>query len=456
MPRCNGPPNGICPHNAKGADVHYNYAELDLCVDCEEEHRKAFKKQTLASNEIDCDSVSDSQLNEIFDLQEEQNSTAQHVFDAITGIVSGTIQNEKILVQPLLSYIVFSMQSGTVNNIRNAVLGKFSETQILEAKNALWEHCGNKIIGEKSRRIRSTARSAADAHLHDILTAWNKLDEADECPMLVLNAHSLHTIPRSHPEELNNISLFDRLNQLESRSQAMQEVLDRIVAENILLKEQVLNLSSYSSRTKATDTTFTEAGSIPVVTQSHRGKSPNNLLTNKEVTGNMSDSVHTAASSISGNFASTLDQQSNHANVKSTNIQYTTCDKDGFRQPTYVLKKQRRSEHRKRNIVKGSAASGTLHGAPEPNRDIFVYRVDSKTKCDDLKEYMEEKSFKVMNIELKSNSQSRYKSFKVTIPVSQMPLIFDEGKWPEGVCVRKFYQPRNKDSMIKKRNLTTS
>ena len=63
---------------------------------------------------------------------------------------------------------------------------------------------------------------------------------------------------------------------------------------------------------------------------------------------------------------------------------------------------------------------------------------------------MEGKSFKVRNIELKSKPQSRYKSSKVTIPVSQMPLIFDEGKWPEGVCVRKFYQPRNKDNRIKK------
>ena len=38
------------------------------CVDCKKEHRKAFKKETLASNEINCDSISDSQLNEIANL----------------------------------------------------------------------------------------------------------------------------------------------------------------------------------------------------------------------------------------------------------------------------------------------------------------------------------------------------------------------------------------------------
>ena len=58
-------------------------------------------------------------------------------------------------------------------------------------------------------------------------------------------------IPCSHSEELNNISLVNCLNQLESRSQA-----DRIIAENILLKEQILNLSSYSSKVKAIHTTL--------------------------------------------------------------------------------------------------------------------------------------------------------------------------------------------------------
>ena len=108
------------------------------------------------------------------------------------------------------------------------------------------------------------------------------------------------------------------------------------------------------------------------MTQSHRGNSPKRLVTNKEVAGNMFDSAHTVASSTSGKFASTLDQQSNHPNVKSANAQYAKCNKDGFQQPTYVLKQQRRSEHIKRNIEKGSAASGTLHGEHEPNRDIFV------------------------------------------------------------------------------------
>ena len=101
----------------------------------------------------------------------------------------------------------------------------------------------------------------------------------------------------------------------------------------------------------------------------------------------------------------------------SSQLMHNMPYKDGFQQPAYVLKQQRRSKHRKQNIVKGSTASGILHGVPNPSWDIFVYRVHSKTECDDLKQYVEEKSFKVRNIQLKSNSLPRHKSCKVTIPV---------------------------------------
>ena len=40
---------------------------------------------------------------------------------------------------------------------------------------------------------------------------------------VVIDAYSMGQIPRSHPEELNNISLLDRLNRLEQRMSGLQE-----------------------------------------------------------------------------------------------------------------------------------------------------------------------------------------------------------------------------------------
>ena len=120
-------------------------------------------------------------------------------------------------MQPILSYILFSMQSAAADNIKLAVMGHFSDNTICEAKDMLWSFCGSKLIGDKKSRKDSTARSEKDAHVSDIITTLVKLDKSKKLPCVVIDALSLGTIPRSHPEELNNISLCDRLNQLECR-----------------------------------------------------------------------------------------------------------------------------------------------------------------------------------------------------------------------------------------------
>jgi hypothetical protein len=48
---------------------------------------------------------------------------------------------------------------------------------------------------------------------------------------------SLTCIPRSHPEELNNISLLDRLNRMEGMIRNVQSNVDQITAEHIGMKD---------------------------------------------------------------------------------------------------------------------------------------------------------------------------------------------------------------------------
>ena len=110
--------------------------------------------------------------------------------------------------------VLFSMQRATVDNVRKPTLGYFTPAQISEAEDALWGNSDWEIIGEKPRRKSSNTRPDEEAHLNDILCAINELDAGSKMPCVVIDAYSLSQIPRSHPEELNNISLLDRLNSL--------------------------------------------------------------------------------------------------------------------------------------------------------------------------------------------------------------------------------------------------
>ena len=62
-------------------------------------------------------------------------------------------------------------------------------------------------------------------------------------PRILIDAKHLVKIPRSHPEELNDVSLFDRLNQLEERMTNHGKTLNSYIAQNIALKELFMELT---------------------------------------------------------------------------------------------------------------------------------------------------------------------------------------------------------------------
>ena len=66
------------------------------------------------------------------------------------------IMSENPVMQPLLAYVAFSMNSGSIDSIWKAVLGHFTLSQIVEAKNVLWHIPSiNELIGEKIARKNS-------------------------------------------------------------------------------------------------------------------------------------------------------------------------------------------------------------------------------------------------------------------------------------------------------------
>jgi hypothetical protein len=81
-------------------------------------------------------------------------------------------------------------------------------------------------------------------------------------------------------------------------------------------------------------------------------------------------------------------------------------------------------------------------GAPEPSRELFIFRVDKSTEIDELKDYLVGKNVKVRELKCVSNSEAKFKSFRLTVPVSDFKNLFDEALWPEGVRVRRFIPPK--------------
>ena len=68
---------------------------------------------------------------------------------------------------------------------------------------------------------------------------------------------------------------------------------------------------------------------------------------------------------------------------------YSDKFEEAFIIPTKHLKQMRRKECRQTTIGKPSSDS-QLKGAPEPERDLFVFRLDPKTAAEDVQSYIED------------------------------------------------------------------
>ena len=156
---CYGLPNGPCPQKRCDETVKLSQGDLMLCHDCELVH---FPGQEHTITKI---SMPSSAVRESTENQSLPNDTHRAIpsappmspsidenYEREDVIIRNHDNNSEFILEPLLAYILFSLQSSTSENISKAVLGHFTPKQIFNAKEVLWGECDVKVIGQKIRR----------------------------------------------------------------------------------------------------------------------------------------------------------------------------------------------------------------------------------------------------------------------------------------------------------------
>ena len=377
-----------------------------------------------------------------------------------------------LILQPILTYITYALQSATADNVSSAILRHCAAKDIADAKQTLWERCGGDVIGVQMPRRREThARSIEEAHVYDIIVALQKLDDQDALPNFAVDFQSLGKIPRWHPEEINAASLAERMLVMEQRMYQLQQAVDRHAAENLVINEKMrqpatsyaqaigTNISAppltTSSRCEATppDVNAPPPARTPQPTRkgaptiiNGRGR-----VTEGSVTGGRGERLE-AHDIISQNRFAALERAPSAASLVSA-LSDSSCaqtrtrrheDADGFQVPTHIVRQQRRDENRRKRIITGrrNAGGGRFRGAPEAGRDLFIYRVHTDTVATDIHELVKSVGYDVLRLECVSNPNAKFKSFRMTVPASQYSKVHSESfPWPMGVRVRRFVQP---------------
>ncbi|KAK6168803.1 hypothetical protein SNE40_019980 [Patella caerulea] len=240
-------------------------------------------------------------------------------------------------------------------------------------------------------------------------------------PEVTIRARDIGNIPRYYPEEVNTISIVERLNSLESKMSGMQQILDHTICDNVSIKERL-------SKTK----TYSECLKVPAQQDRDRRK-PDRKST-------LSPPNNPAISKVRDNSVDRL--SINSVTSKKSN---NWPDDDGqFELPAYARKEQRRREGRRQKFICGKSTPkpNMFKGAPAPGRQLFIYRCDIATTETEISEYLSSNDFTVRRIECISNPSPMFKSFKRTVPEMEFSKLF-ESLWPEGVRIRKYFRRRN-------------
>ena len=412
---------GLCyKHTNKVSGILFKgFSDIEECIEFMVDHSSVTKADLM--------------------VYEEGRSKGKHVDEFIEGLSNimsevGVTQDDDMvmLIHPILSYIAFSLNGGTIELIKQAVAGYFTSDDICEAKDLIFTKCDEEVIGvKKSRRIRDgDARSKTDHDVMDIIEALNKLDAAGKTPDILIKATDLHLIPRSKPEELQSITLVDRVGHMEEKMRWMQEAIDKTFAVNMSLNDRVSDIekdkTSYAEIAKRNAQTAPATRPkistvIPAVNPAALGK--NHYDNYKGLCVKMPEHNEVCDPAIR-RTQSTFSVASNN----SAEYQY----------PRSQEKRQRRQY----KIIKGKTTAGlSFKGAPVPDRHLFIHRVDSTVSISDVNDHLVNNNFTVRKLECVSHDMAKYKSFKLTVPVDQFSKLFDEDLWPEGVRVRKYSQP---------------
>jgi hypothetical protein len=115
-------------------------------------------------------------------------------------------------------------------------------------------------------------------------------------------------------------------------------------------------------------------------------------------------------------------------------------DANGF-EKQYAERK--RDSRRQRLVVRGAASSNKLKGAPPPSRDFFIYRVAKETSAENIIDFLNDSEVQFNDVHQLSKPDSMYKSFKLSVPISQMERVLEKSLWPAGIMVRRFRPKRS-------------
>lgn len=417
----------------------------------------------------------------------EENGQEQDVQDNGATTIQGNAEVEQVpapevlIHSELLCFMQHYSQSCSPDKIKRVVMCFYDNEQIMQAKDILWQKCGEKLK-EYVRRRTTTQRSMEEANIADI---WEALDDLDRQNYAVnFYAVDLSKVPKHCPEDINELAMIERISALERKFEEFKNV-------NSFNRESDREVTADSPRASAVTAQLPQTpvpvGSHPNTEDSDSRRSVNVAQNTNEVgeTANQStvSEVH-AQGDHQGQDGSdqpvchTEDEggpEGNHNSGTGAKEREVTTGKTqpagGKTQPagalpnmTCVCQPPRRASYSE--VAKKPAAETTPSNqrgkrpssaitqesddsfqVPRYHRrkgqavmNVFITKVHCDYTCEQLYEYLSDCGVHVRGLYQRSHMNSYYKSFVVSIIREDYSKVDRQELWDEGIEVREYVE----------------
>ena len=248
---------------------------------------------------------------------------------------------------------------------------------------------------------------------------------------ILLEAKGIRQIPKHNPDQLDAVTLHERVRKLESDHHTRYVISDLQSKRCDELENKITELST---------SLLQHANSIKTLKPTYASISNSVNNKNMHIVKHSTDSTNDASSADHVPTRQTANENV-HATT-SPSVQQK--DNEGvFRIPREHVGKQQRQDKRRKNTIYGTAKGGNIIGGLPgvKTRHLFIYGTRKETSADAIKTLLIENDITVFNAAVVSNELATSKSFKVTIPADQKAAACLPAIWPEGIRVRDFIYP---------------
>lgn len=352
--------------------------------------------------------------------------------------VCGCKSGKPTVCNPLLAYAASAMGSNPKNVIKRVVMGFYTPEEIYAAKEDLWSNFDEQIIGPNVNRKGSKNKKRHESVTEDILDALEALDAKQIHADFHVSAIDLCRIPPNQPSEMLDFALADRITDLEIKLTGSNGVMNQmatLIEDNRRLNRLIAQMeqSTQASASYANRAAMTSSSSImPTPHPSHPSSQRVSQSNQQQLPQlRMQSRLQQQQSS-----SETLLKQPQHA--------VNSGADDGFRIPTQHIRQNRRRE--RLMGTRSMSSNSRFQGAPPPKRQLFIYRAQRETTCEDICAHVEDLNLdspEIEKVECVSHDEAKYKSFVVTCSIETFKVLLNGDLWPVGCGVRKYNPPRN-------------